>query len=374
MATAQVGSRPAIFDNPAKLITAVLFGLIGVGLLVLIVPEMIDGGVQLFLQRLFDGLDNGAVYAVVAIALVLIFKATTLINFAQGELAMFGTFIAYVLAVPAEEGLIGGEISFFEPLLGGIVGWNSFTIGPIPAGLILAIAVAMAISAALGALIERTLIRPFDPTDHLPVVLITLGLFLILFAIAGFLWNFNPRAFPSLFPNNPDDFVGIAGARLRFDVIGRWLVLSAIGLILWFILSRTKAGLAFRAVSSNTESSRLVGVRVGRTLMFGWALASAFGTLGGAIVAPKLFIKPDMMALVLIFSFAAATIGGLDSLGGAVVGGVSIGLIQSLLVGYLGDVDTAFNVLSLAIAFVVILIVLWFRPSGLFGTSRVERV
>lgn len=318
---------------------------------------------QLFLQRLFDGLDNGAIYAVVAVALVLIFKATTLINFAQGELAMFGTFIAYILAVPPEDSLL--SYSF---------GWNAFEIGFLPVGLLLAILVAMAISAVVGAAIERVLIRPFDPTDHLPVVLITLGLFLVLNAVAGYLWNFNPRAFPSMFPNAPDAFFGIGGARLRYTVVGTWAVIGFMGVVLWFILSKTKVGLAFRAVSSNTESARLVGVRVGRTLMFGWALAAAFGTLGGALVAPKLFIQPNMMATLLIFSFAAATIGGLDSLGGAVVGGVAIGLIQSLLVGYLGDYDPAFIILSLAVAFVVILIVLWFRPAGLFGTARVERV
>jgi branched-chain amino acid transport system permease protein len=319
--------------------------------------------VQLFLQRLFDGLDNGAIYAVVAVALVLIFKATTLINFAQGELAMFGTFIAYVIAVPPEGSLLSYTL-----------GWDDLRPGGFPLGLILAVLVAMIISAAAGATIERVLIRPFDPTDHLPVVLITFGLFLILNSVAGYLWNFNPRAFPSLFPNGTEDFIGIGGARLRYTVVGTWVVLGLMFVALWFILIRTKVGLAFRAVSSNTESARLVGVRVGRTLMFGWALAAAFGTLGGSLVAPKLFIQPNMMAALLIFSFAAATIGGLDSLMGAVIGGIAMGLIQSLLVGYLGDYDPAFIILSLFVAFVVILIVLWFRPAGLFGTARVERV
>lgn len=318
---------------------------------------------QLFLQRLFDGLDNGAVYAVVAVALVLIFKATTLVNFAQGELAMFGTFIAYLFAVSSEDSGLGYSL-----------GWADFSVGFLPLGLMLAILAAMAVSAAVGAVIERVLIRPFDPTDHLPVVLITLGIFLILNAVAGYLWNFNPRPFPSLFPNASSDFVSIGGARLRYTVIGTWSVLGGMSAVLWFLLTKTKIGLAFRAVSSNTESARLVGVRVGRTLMFGWALAAAFGTLGGSLVAPKLFLQPNMMAVLLIFSFAAATIGGLDSLIGAVVGGISIGLIQSILVGYLGDYDPAFIILSLAVAFVVILIVLWFKPSGLFGTSRVERV
>lgn len=351
MATAQLESRSNLLtDNWVRIVG---FGIPLILLIVYIADDIVDGGARLFFQRLFDGLDNGAVYSIVAVALVLIFKATTLINFAQGELAMFGTFLAYVAAVT--------------------MGWDSFKIGPLPAGLILAIIVAMIISAAAGASIERVLIRPFDPSDHLPVVLITLGIFLILNAVAGFIWNVNPRPFPSMFPDRTN-FIEVAGARLFYDVLGTWAVLALMGVALYFILQRTKIGLAFRAVSSNTESSRLVGVRVGRVLMFGWALASAFGTLGGAMVAPKLFLKPDMMALLLIFSFAAATIGGLDSLVGAVIGGVAIGLIQSLLVGYLGDNDTAFINLSLAVAFVVILMVLWFKPAGLFGTSRVERV
>ncbi|MFT7601568.1 MAG: branched-chain amino acid transport system permease protein [Acidimicrobiales bacterium] len=301
---------------------------------------------SLFLQRLFDGLTLGAIYAVVAVALVLIFKATTLINFAQGELAMFGAFIAYILAV--EQGL------------------------PI----VLAIALAMVFSAALGAAIERVLIRPFDPTDHLPVVLITLGVFLILNAVAGEIWNYQPRAFPSLFPKGPDDYISVGGARLFYDGLGTWAMLGAMMGVLYVILNLTKTGLAFRAVSSNTDSARLVGIRTGRTLMFGWALACAFGTLGAALVAPRLFLQPNMMATLLIYAFAAAALGGLDSLPGAVMGGIIVGMIQSLLVGYLGDWDPLewLRNLSLAVAFVVILIVLSFKPSGLFGTSRVERV
>ena len=301
---------------------------------------------SLFLQRLFDGLTLGAIYAVVAVALVLIFKATTLINFAQGELAMFGAFIAYVFSV--EQGL--------------------------PIGI--AIILAMVVSAAMGAVIERVLVRPFDPTDHLPVVLITLGVFLILNAVAGEIWNYQPRAFPSLFPKGPDDFINVGGARLFYDGLGTWAMLALMMGALYVILNLTKIGLAFRAVSSNTESARLVGIRTGRTLMFGWALACAFGTLGASLVAPRLFLQPNMMATLLIFSFAAAALGGLDSLPGAVLGGIGIGMIQSLLVGYLGDWDPLefLRGLSLAVAFVVILVVLSFKPAGLFGTSRVERV
>jgi len=303
--------------------------------------------VQLFLQRVFDGLNNGAAYAVVAIGLVLIFKATTLINFAQANMAMFGTYLTWMFAT--QQGL---------PI------W-------------IAIFISMALTAAGGAIIERVLIRPFDPTDHLPVVLITLGLSLILEAVAGWKWGLEFHRFPSPFPADPDDYVSIAGARLRYETIGTIVTMFVMLGILALILNRTKVGLAFRAVSSNTESSRLVGVRVGPTLMFGWALAAAFGTLGGTLVARQTNLEPAFMAKLVIFSFAAATLGGLDSIGGTVIGAFIVAMIQSLLVGYAQQIpglDWLKSNYALVIAFVVILVVLLFKPSGLYGTRRIERV
>ena len=302
---------------------------------------------QLFLQRVFDGLNNGAAYAVVAIGLVLIFKATTLINFAQANMAMFGTYLTWMFAT--QQGL---------PI------W-------------IAIFISMALTAAGGAIIERVLIRPFDPTDHLPVVLITLGLSLILEAVAGWKWGLEFHRFPSPFPADPDDYVSIAGARLRYETIGTIVTMFVMLGILALILNRTKVGLAFRAVSSNTESSRLVGVRVGPTLMFGWALAAAFGTLGGTLVARQTNLEPAFMAKLVIFSFAAATLGGLDSIGGTVIGAFIVAMIQSLLVGYAQQIpglDWLKSNYALVIAFVVILVVLLFKPSGLYGTRRIERV
>ena len=305
---------------------------------------------------IFNGLSLGAIYAVVAVALVLIFKATTLINFAQGELAMLGAFFVYVLNI--EQGL-----------------W-----------LWLSILLAMLISAGLGALVERTLVRPFDPDDHLPVVLITLGLFLILNAVAGDIWNYQVRIvndpfgkFPSWIPSvGGDRFIEVLGSRLRYQTIGIWITLGITLWLLGLLLTKTKVGLAFRAVSSNVESARLVGVNTGRTLGFGWALASAFGTLGAALVAPSLGgVNPNMMAFILIYSLAGAALGGLDSLGGAVLGGVVVGLIQSVLVSWFGVVvmgQAYMSILQLATAFLLILVVLLFRPSGLFGTKKIERV
>lgn len=302
---------------------------------------------DLFLQRIIDGLSNGAIYAVVAIALVLIFKSTTLINFAQGELAMFGAFFFYVFAVQA----------FQLPM-------------------VVAIVIAMALSSLLGITIERTLVRPFDPQDHLPVVLITLGIFYIVNAVAGEIWNYESRVMPSLFPNRFDDFVAVGGARLFYDSLGILVSLLLMYAVVNLVLTKTKMGLAFRAVSSNTDSSRLVGIRVGRILSFGWASACAFGTLGAILVAPRLTLHPNMMAPILVYALAGAAFGGLDSIGGAAIGGLLVGLLNGVVVGYITDIDAfeAFRATPLVPPVILLLSVLWFRPAGMFGTKRIERV
>jgi branched-chain amino acid transport system permease protein len=296
---------------------------------------------ELFVARLFDGLSNGSAYALIAMALVIIYKATTLINFAQGEMAMFGAFIVLVLAT--ERGL---------PM------W-------------IAVVVGMIISALIGAGIERTLIRPFDPADHLPLVIITLGLFLGFNAVAGIIWRFDPRRFPELFPSGNVLSFGVATLSWYtvFVVITVLVVAGGVNLF----LNTTKIGLAFRAVSSNLESSQLVGIRVGPTLQFGWALAAAVGTLGACVfvAAPIRQLEPSVMVRVLIFAASAAALGGLDSLWGAVVGGLIIGMVQSIVVQYIWFIP---NEMSLATAVIVLMLVLLFRPSGLFGTKRVERV
>jgi len=296
---------------------------------------------ELFLARIFDGFANGATYGLIALALVIIYKATTLINFAQGEMAMFGAFIVLVLAT--ERGL---------PM------WVAVFVG-------------MLISAAIGAVIERVLIRPFDPSDHLPLVIITLGLFLVFGAMAGIIWRFDPRGFPHLFPAGKAISVGVASLTW-YTVCVTITMLVVVGL-LTLLLKKTKIGLAFRAVSSNLESAQLSGIRIGPTLQFGWALAAAVGTLGASIyVANPVFqLEPSVMARVLIFSAAAAALGGLDSLGGAIIGGLIIGMVQSIMVQYVGFIP---NELGLAAAVFVLMIVLLFKPSGLFGTKSVERV
>ena len=298
-------------------------------------------GLKLYMQRIFDALNNGFIYAAMALALVLIYKATGVVNFAQGNMAMFGTFIAYVLIV--EQGL----------------------------GVWMGIVLAMVISAAGGAVIERLFIRPFDPHNHLAITIVTLAWFIILGAVAGVIWGYDARAFPTPFPGRLNDHVDIFGARVQYANLGIWVTVIGIVIVVNLLLRRTKIGLAFRCVSSNLESSRLVGISTGRTLQFGWALAAAVGTLAGCLIARSTFLTPNFMGTVLIYSFAAATLGGLDSVAGAVVGGILIGLVETMAGGYVPLIGPS---LALASALAVIVIVLFFRPSGLFGSKRVERV
>jgi branched-chain amino acid transport system permease protein len=345
--TISVRSNP-LRGVPARLKRASTFmWIICIGVVVLLIPPIIDGGKALFLQRVFDALNNGAVYAVTAIALVLIFKATTLINFAQANIAMFGAYLCWQFAVK--------------------VGWPVWV----------AIVFAMAIMALAGAGIERVLIRPFDPSDHLPVVLITFGLAAILEAFAGGIWGTEFLKFPSPFPSQPDDKFTIQGAFLRYETIGTLIMMGLMVGVLFLILNKTKVGLAFRAVSSNVESARLVGVRTGRTLQFGWALAAALSVLGATLVAKQTNLDPAFMAKLVIFAFAAATLGGLDSIGGAVIGAFVVALVQSLLTGYgqeIAGLSWLKSNFALVVAFVLIMVVLLFKPTGLYGTKRIERV
>ncbi len=296
-------------------------------------------GWDLFFQRLIDALNNGFIYAAMALSLVLIYKATGVINFAQGNMAMFGTFIAWVFV--ADHGL---------PI------W-------------LAIALAMVLSAIGGAAIERIFIRPFDPSNHLAITIVTLAWFIMLGALATVIWGADPYSFDTPFPRNSSFDFG--GARFFYENLGVWFTVLVVLILVSILLRKTKVGLAFRSVSSNLESSKLVGIHIGRTIQFGWALAAAVGTLAGCLIAHKTFLTPSFMGTVLIYSFAAATLGGLDSLLGAVVGGVLIGLAETMIGGY---VDPIGSDLALGGALLLIAVVLFVKPTGLFGSKKPERV
>jgi branched-chain amino acid transport system permease protein len=292
--------------------------------------------VELFFQRIVDGLASGAIYAAIALALVLIYRSTSLLNFAQGEMAMFSTFI----------------------------GWMFTDVG-LPVWL--SIVVAMAISFVAGAAIERLLIRPVGQDNLLAIVIVTIGIFIAVNALAGWIYGTDGRTFPSAFPNEQWD---VGGVSIKAELIGNLAVLFGVVGLLFLIFQKTKVGLAMRAVANNIESSKLVGIKATRMLMLGWGLAAALGALAGCLVAPVLNLDLNLMGGVLIYGFAAATLGGFDSPIGAVVGGLIVGVVQALAGGYLG----VFDQLEIGSAFLLILVVLLVKPSGLFGSTQVERV
>ncbi len=295
---------------------------------------------DLFLDRFFLGLQQGAVYASVAMALVLIYRATGVINFAQGEMALFSTFLTW---------------QFWDD------GWSIW----------LAIFVSMAISFVGGAAIERLLIRPVGDVHQnaLAIVIVTIGMLLALNALVGWIWGTNGRTFPKIFGGGAFELGPIT---MSYQAVGVLAVLAAEVILLFLLFQKTKIGLAMRAVTSNNESSGRVGLRVGRVLMFGWGLAAAVGALGGAMYASELAtIDTNIMFQLLVYAFAAATLCGFDSPVGAVVGGLIVGEVTVMAGGYIGFVGED---LKLGAAFVLILLVLLLRPEGLFGRKQVQRV
>jgi branched-chain amino acid transport system permease protein len=289
-----------------------------------------------FVQVVVDGVATGSIYAAVALALVLIFRSTGIVNFAQGEMAMFSTFVA----------------------------WGLYE-GGVPLGL--AVLTTLGLSFLAGMAIERGLIRHFEGGDPLTLVIVTLGLFILLNGLAGWIWGFENRGFPSLFP---EDSWTLGGVRLSVESLGIVAVLLAVAGLLYLLFQRTKVGLAMRAAALNPGSSALVGVRVGQMLMLGWGLAAALGALAGVLVAPRLFLDVNLMGGVLIYAFAAAALGGFDSPFGAVIGGWVIGVSENLAGTYVDFIGSDLKILvPLAIIFVVLMV----RPTGLFGRQEVAR-
>ncbi|MEO6628309.1 MAG: branched-chain amino acid ABC transporter permease [Aquihabitans sp.] len=297
----------------------------------------------LFFDQFVNGIGRGVIYASIALALVLIFRTTGLLNFAQGEMALFSTFITYRLQ--SEYGL------------------------PI----VLAIVVSMLISMVAGAVIERTLIRPVSSSQKpLNVVIVTLGMFLAINALAQLIFikpGEESLKMPSPFPSgNISSSVGVASSTVWFAAI---LVVECV--LLWVLFQKTKVGLSLRAVASNPESSKLVGINTGAMLMLGWALAAGLGAVAGSLVAgSQTGFDVSLMQITLIYALAGAALGGFDSPMGAVVGGLTVGVVESLTVQYghylgLGGIE-------LLMPFALILVVLLVKPNGLFGRTIVERV
>ncbi len=285
------------------------------------------------LQQIFSGLVAGAVYASLALALVMIYRATDLVNFAQGEMAMFSTYIAWTL--------VNAGLPF----------WGAFII-------------TLLVSFLGGMAIERVVIRPIENAPVLAAVVVTIGLLLIFNSLAGWIYTYTVKDFPSPFPDRP--LFGALTTTRDLGVIGVTLVMLA---LLFAFFRFTKTGLAMRAAAQNPDSARLCGIRVKRLLAIGWGLAAAIGAIAGILVAPILFLDPNMMSGVLVYAFAGALLGGIASPLGAVVGGLIVGVTENLVGTYL-----IASQLKLTVAFALIILVLVLRPNGLFGTAIVRRV
>jgi branched-chain amino acid transport system permease protein len=295
---------------------------------------------ELFIDRILDGVNNGVIYGFLALALVCVYRGTKHLNLAQGEMAMFCAFIAY-----------------------GLVHWG-FPVIP-------AILVTVLIGFIGGGLIERTLIRPLGRDAEYPILLVTIGLFLALNALAGVIWGGDPLSFPTVVPNNPNDYVSIFGSRLHYQQLVIIVVLLAVVAGLFYLFKFTKLGLAMRTATSNPESARLMGIPVSRINALGWMLAAGVGALVGPLVSPSTTLTTGMMFNFLIYAAAAATLGGFDSPGGAVLAGVLIGVVENLVASYVSIVGPD---LKQGVALVILLVVLMVKPEGLFGSKRVERV
>jgi branched-chain amino acid transport system permease protein len=290
-----------------------------------------------FLQQVTSGLASGAIYASVALALVLIYRATDVINFAQGEMATFATFIAWSL------------------MHHGLSYWPAFVL-------------TLLIAFVGGVGVERVLIRPVERRPEIVTVIVTIGLLIALNGLTGWIWGPEVKAFDSPFPNRTIDVGGVA---ISTQDIGTFCVCLAIVLLVWIFFRFTTVGLAMRAVAVNPDASRLMGVRVGWMLALGWGLAAVLGAVAGMMAAPTVFLDPDMMLVILIYAFAAAVLGGIDSPVGAVVGGLVLGVVINLLGRYVGFVGQQ---LRLPSALALLLLVLLVRPQGLFGRVTVRRV
>ncbi|EFQ84842.1 branched-chain amino acid ABC transporter, permease protein [Aeromicrobium marinum DSM 15272] len=298
---------------------------------------------DILLSRVFAGMTSGSIYILIALALVVVFRSSSTINFAQGEFALFTTYVAWWLT---ERGLNIWVVLLPVIILGFI----------------------------MGALAERFLIRPVRKRDETAILIIGLGLFTGLNGLDGWIWGSDEKVFPNMFPSAEGTYFTIMGARLHYDSLLVMITTAAVVLGLTLLFTRTNLGLQMRAVATSPESAALCGIKVGRILTLSWGLSAAIGSLAGVMLVPT--IPPGQLNLasmfhILIFAAAAALLGGLDSIKGAVVGGLILGVGLALINGYVSFIG---GTLSLTFALIVIVLVLTVRPTGLFGTRRLERV
>src|SRR5687768_9540549 len=292
---------------------------------------------EILVQQVISGLATGGIYGSVALALVMIYQATDVVNYAQGEMAMFSSYLAWTLMNAG----LPYWVAFFGTLVLSFIG---------------------------GVLIERIVIRPVERAPILTIVIVCIGLLVILNSVAGWIYSYIQKPFPSPFPGRPIKIGNIVFGAHDVGAIAVTLIVLA---FLYAFFRFTTLGLAMRAAAQNPASSRLCGIRVGWMLAIGWGLAALVGAVAGMMVAPIVFLDPNMMSGILIYAFASATLGGFTSPGGAVVGGLIVGVTENLVGTYVRFIGTE---LKLTVALAIILIVLMVRPSGLFGRGVVHRV
>jgi len=291
---------------------------------------------ELFTNQVLAGISTGAIYACMALAVVMIYQAIDHLNFAQGEMAMFSTFISWQL------------------MQWGIPYWFAFVL-------------TLAFSFIGGIAIERVLFKPLAKAPILTNVAGFIALYSIINSCAGLIWDFTIKQYPTPFGSSP-----FLGSQListhQAGMIGITLLML---LGLFFFFRYTRIGLAMRAAASVPESARLVGINTSWMIALGWGMAAAIGSVAGMMIAPVVFLEPNMMLGVLLYGFAGAVLGGLTSPGGAVAGGFAVGIVENLAGSFIPYVGRE---LKLTIALILIVVVLMVRPSGIFGRQAVTRV
>lgn len=285
-------------------------------------------------QQIISGLATGSLYALAALGLVLIFKTSDVVNFAQGEMAMFGTFIAFTLMMSA-----------------GVPYWGAFLL-------------ALAFTALLGASIERVVLRPLNKAPLISVLIVTLGLFNIINGVAGWIWGYEPQPFPAGLSGEP---IRLGGVVFTLQNILNLGVALAVMLVFFAIFKYSMVGVAMRAVAENRIAAKLVGVRTNRILGLTWGLGGVLAATAGILIAPVTNLEINMMADMQIKAFTAAVLGGFNSLPGAVVGGLTLGVLENIVGQYIPQLKTPF-------AFGLIVVVLLIRPAGLLGTIHKKKV
>jgi branched-chain amino acid transport system permease protein len=311
----------------------VLLSLIGITIF-LIVGSLSS---SIFAQQTVAGLAQGAIFGSLALALVLIYRATEVINFAQGEMAMAMTYVAYQFT------------------LWGLSYWVAF-------------ALTLVFAFVFGVVVQLVVIRPVQHRSVIAVVIVTVGLFILIDGVVTWIWGADLKFMAAPFGNQVYHVGSVAFARQDIGV----LVVSIVSVfLLWVLFQFTKLGLAMRAAALRPGAASLVGIRVNAMLAIGWGLASTLGAVAGLMTEPSQFLQPTMMQAILIYAFAAAVLGGLESPAGAVIGGLLLGVFLNLVGQYVGFVTSE---LRLPVAFAVLLIVLVAKPNGLLGRKQVRRV